>query len=288
MDLFSSAKKSLQKRFRQPNSKKTEHGAGNSTQRRRLIQRAILAWLYQEAPPRGAGLNVPTRIAKFKADVAAFWSKSVKNPGDSGPARILTPAKTMLIQCYANREECWGDATNSGSLMPSLNRCKEERTRLEDQIRQEEPELKDPNTLFEEYAVWQYDRTRNKRYHQVQREINRLEHASMKGTRFEQVRSADVADELYLAVPAYLIEADELADGWGLLWVYSDLTIEIRRQAVMRNCEPANRHHLIQNIAASASDALLFRQGIRTPAKGSPYFAKKPGGHRKAEHPKLH
>ena len=203
-------------------------------QRRRLLQRAVLAHLHGEEPPTGAALDVPTRISRFKADVGAFWSRPVRNSAELGPSRILEPKKTMLVQCHAEREECWGDVTRSDALMPAIEQRKAERRELEEKIREQEPELKDPNTLFEEYAEWHYDRTRNRRYHQIQKEIRRLEHALMQGTRFEQIRAAHVADELYLAVPAHLIDPDELADGWGLLWVHSDLSIEVRRECVNR------------------------------------------------------
>ena len=269
------------------NATSLEEGPADGPRRRQRqcrprLQRAVLAWLFAENAPRGAAVNVPTRIARFKADVAAFWSKSVHNRATTGPARILKPTSTMLVQCHATREECWGDMTRSDSLQPTLEQSKKERRKLEEQIREEEPELRDPNTLFEEYAVWNYDESRNQRYHKLLRDIKDLEYALLEGTRFEQIRSAGVADQLYLAVPARLIAADELADGWGLLWVHENLQIEVRRAAVQRDCDQSSRQHIIQNIAAAATDAVLFQNGICNPSdKPQPYFVQKPRGHRK-------
>lgn len=279
MDLFSNHNPANATALKESPAKELR---GRQRQCRIRLQRAVLAWLFSEDAPRGAALNVPTRIARFKADIAAFWSKSVHNKANTGPNRILKPTSTMLVQCHATREECWGDMARSDTLKPTLEQSKKERRELEEQIREEEPELRDPNTLFEEYAVWNYDKSRNRRYHKVLSDIKQLEHALLEGTRFEQIRSAGVADQLYLAVPARLIAADELADGWGLLWVHANLQVEVRRTASQRDCDQSSRQHIIQNIAAAATDAILFQNGICNPSgKSQPYFVQKPRGHRK-------
>ncbi len=249
---------------------------------KRLMQRALLRWLLtQEAPPAGMALDVPTRVVRFKADVGAFWNISKANPHDEGPSKVLQPTAATLIQCYTEREECWTDCTRTDEIMPRLEELREQRSELEAVIRNTEPALRDPHTLFEEYAEWHYENSQNKTYHAVHRQIERLEHALLEGTKFEQIRGAGVADFLYLAVPENLVTADELADGWGLLWVAPNLHVTIKRSAMQRDCFHANRMHLVQNIATSATKSVLFANGLRTSQSGDAYFVQQPRGHRK-------
>ena len=250
---------------------------------RRRLMRAVLRWLYQADPPTGAAEGVVTRISRIRADVAAFWSRPSRNPHGEGPSRILTPARTAVYQCYADRDAFWPDASRSEQILPRLQQFRSEMAELEDRIRREEPELRADGTLFEELAEWRYDRSRNPEYHRLRRQIDRAEHALYCGTKFERVRSADLADRLYLAVPADLIGADELADGWGLLWVHDDLSVALVAEAEPRECLPANRLHLVQNIAAAAAGPVLFASGVRRQKLGRTIFVKRPRGHRKPE-----
>lgn len=186
----------------------------------------------------------------------------MRNHASEGPDRILTPVRTAIIQCYAEREECWPDCTRSQEMLPKLKLLKSELAEVEAAIRKDEPNLRDANALFEEYAVWRYEDSHNRRYHQLRRAISRVEGSLYEGTSFERIRSAQLADHLYLAVPAGLVEGAELADGWGLLWVEDDLTVRVVLEAEKRECLAANRFHLVQNIAAAAKVSELLANGV--------------------------
>lgn len=205
---------------------------------------------------------VVTRIQRTRADIAAFWSEPVRNHACEGPDRILAPVRTAIIQCYAEREECWPDCTRSQEMLPKLKALKSELAEVEAVIRKEEPSLRDTNALFDEYAVWRYEESHNRRYHSLRRAIGRVEGSLYDGSPFERIRSAQLADRLYLAVPAGLVERAELADGWGLLWVSDDLAVRVVADAEARECLPANRFHLVQNIAAAAKVSELLANGV--------------------------
>ncbi len=255
-------------------------------QRRALLRRAVLRWLYQEVPPTGAAFNVSTRISRFRADVAAFWSGKLRNPHREGPTQILKPRRTMLVECYADREECWPDCARAASLVGELARWKARRQALEGEIRDREPGLRDGNVLFPEYAEWRYEDSENRDYHRVQRQIVDLERALLKGTRFEKICSSELADQLLLAVPAGLVRPEEMADGWGLLWVHPDLRVEVRREPEDRECIFENRLHLVQNVAAAASEAVLFAAGVQprlSDQRRRMVLVQPPRGHRRVK-----
>lgn len=258
-------------------------GQSSAGATKRLLQRAVVRWLQEVDPPSGMALGASTRICRFRADVAAFWSQSIRNPHREGPARILQPRRSMIVQCFAEREECWPDCARAAELMPKLDACKTERARLERAIRESEPELRDGNVLFEEYAEWRYEDSANREYHRLHREILQLERSLLQGTEFERICSAEVADQLLLAVPAGVVQAEEMADGWGLLWVSDDLNVTVQKGPELRDCMPANRAHLVQNIAVAATSDVLFHAGLRPGKDGRVSLVQPPRGHRRSK-----
>ena len=118
------------------------------------------------------------------------------------------------------------------------------------------------DTLFDEYTEWYYEKTENSDYHQVCRDIRKLEDALYKGSRFEAINSAKLADFCYLAVPENVVHPHELASNWGLIWVREDKTLEIITPALNQHCSQGSQLHLIQNIAIAASENVYFANGI--------------------------
>lgn len=255
-----------------------------SRYRQRLaLRRGVLRWLVESEHPTGFALDVVTRIARFHADLGAFWSVPVRNHAQEGPTQVWEPTRTCIVQCYLTREECWPDCSRSQELVPQLKGLKEQLRALEGNIRQDEPELRDGGSLFDEYAVWRYAETGNPDYHRLRREIDRTEQAIYQGSQFERIRRAALADHLYLAVPAGLIQPEELAEGWGLLWVDPELKVDIALPAEERKCLPGNRLHLVQNIAAAGADAVAFAMGVRQQKDGTAFFVQPPRGHRRPQ-----
>ena len=239
----------------------------------REMKRAILGWLIPQKPS-GAALSVPTRVSKYCADVAAFWSSP-------GKKRLMHPDKTLIVEIRRSREQCWPDCSRQEELLPLLREKKEEKASLETEIRKNEPELRETDTLFPEYESWDYKSSKNKKYQRCLRQLEDIEHALYKGSRFEQIRRAHVADYLYLAVPAGTVLPNELADGWGLININSDMTTEVIKEADTWECPEINKLHLIQHIATSSKKSLLFANGVNELSTGKVSFTPIPKKRRK-------
>ena len=231
------------------------------------IVRAVIRWLLVDGI-HGVAVGVPTRVKRYRADVAGFWNRTAKLADGLDSNKLLVPSQTVVVECRTNREACWPDCAASKTLLPRLRDLKTERSALESVIQRNEPELRESSGLFDEYSDWNYSRSTNKRYHRIRREIEKAEQALYKGSRFESLGSAGVADYLYLAVPERAVHPHELADGWGLLWVAADLSVTVMGRAEDRKCTPGKRFHLVQNIASAALGSLLFAYGIREVADG--------------------
>jgi len=241
------------------------------------MRRAVLGWLAGQSPS-GLALGVPTRVSKFKADAAAFWSKP-------NSRRMMRPEKTVIVEIRRGRGDFWPDCAESAKLLPILCGLKERKEALEAKIRVDEPELMDSDTLFSEYASWNYAATSNREYHKCLRRLEETEKALYAGSRFERIRSAHVANFLYLAAPAGTISPGELADGWGLLAINRDLSIEILKEPEHWDCPERNQLHLIQNIASKSMDSVCFAHGIHVLADGSTSYLPIPRK-RRAKRPK--
>ncbi len=231
------------------------------------LRQAVLIWLAKQKPT-GIGIYVPTRFSMFKADVAAFWSKP-------GKKNIYTPIKTVAVEIRFDREECWPDFSKQQELLKELVREKELKRKLEEIVRVEEPELKDNDVLFNEYESWKYKDSKNTKYQKCLKNIEKIEHSIYKGSRFERIRRAHVADNLYIAVPEAVIDPDELADGWGLLYICKNHSVKIAKLPDEKDCSVENRLHLAQTISASATKYVLYSQGINMSSRGG-YFITAP------------
>ncbi|MEA2012007.1 MAG: hypothetical protein U9O87_02825 [Verrucomicrobiota bacterium] len=201
--------------------------------------------------------------------------KTKRNPHIEGPSKLLYPEKTFIVECRTSRSQCWPDASKSKKLLPVLHKFKEQLKEIKKKIRHEEPKLKRDDTLFEEFAEWDYEKSRNHNYLRLIREIKKTEHSIYHGSFFEQINNAKLADYLYLAVPAGLVHPYELADGWGLLWVYDDTYIQEMLPPEFKDCMNDNKYHLVQNIAASNKKHILFQLGVDI-KDDKTYFLPKP------------
>ena len=232
------------------------------------LQRAVLAWLASQGPTAAAA-RVPTRLAKFRADAAAFWSTPRKK-------RLLQPERTVVVEARASRSSCWPECSGSEEIIPELRREHKCREALEAEIRKNEPWLQDSDVLFPEIEYWNYSKTANPEYARCIARIRNYEQALYRGSRFERIQRANVANELYLAVPEDMIHPDELADGWGLLYIGKRLTVKVVRPAPVMECPQENMLHLSQNIAASSLADVLFAHGINLSADGKTSFRRMP------------
>jgi hypothetical protein len=240
------------------------------------IRRAALGWVLNHKPT-GAGILVPTRISRFLADVAAFWS----SPISIGGKKYLAPVKTVIIEIRNNREHCWPDFGSKDELLQLLKEKKAEKTLLQDNIRKTESELKMDDNLFTEYENWNYRKSKNKEYHACLHKIDEIELALYNGSKFEKIRRSELADFLYLAVPEGEVEEHELADGWGLLYVKKDLSVVQVKEPSYWNCPIEKKHHLVQNISASSLKDTLFANGVKVNKDESVSFTKLPRRRRK-------
>ena len=236
-----------------------------------LLQ-AALAYLAQSGAA-GAALQVPCRLRKFQADVAAYYSCYRK--------RINHLERTLVVDVYTERKQCLPESAGRGAMLEELSELREKRTAMEQVIRIEEPNLWVEEELFDEFRTFDYSRSTNKEYHKLCRRINSLQQSLYKGTRMEQLARADVADYLVMAVPENMLSEKEIPDGWGLWYIMPDKSVKVVVNPALQECSSESRLHLVQNIGHAALNCVLFANGVKLKSNNKVRFTRPPRARRK-------
>ena len=226
---------------------------------RNELKQRVLAYLVA-LEPDAIALNVPVRRSKFTVGAACAFIAT------KGKLHHNCVTKTVAVEVFNDRTDCLPDYSNNAASYDRLRKMEQEKTELEAAIRRDEPELRSTCDLFpdEDFAEYDYRASQKHPYLRLLRRLERTRHAIFRGSRLENIRRANAADYLYLAVPQGAIEPHELAPGWGLLEVTPQLEVIETSPApdLSENVSTAGRNHLALNIARAAAGNVLFANGI--------------------------
>lgn len=243
-------------KYKRPNTRQEQSDAG----RRFLLRRAVIQWLMKRGnAPDSLGIDVPTGLASDRADVAALWSEPIRIERRN----LLVPSKSLLVVCALDRKECYAASVNPDALLNEMRAVQRQLKILEERIRQEEPTLRDPHVLFEEYADWDYEHSRNEEYQSCRRQLREIHEKLFRGTRMERLQKNRAANELYVAFPEGVIFPDEVMPGWGVITVSQDYSIFMERKAPEVDASPDAQVHLAQKIAAANREYLTAALGLK-------------------------
>jgi len=214
----------------------------------RDIRRAVMAWL-AKFTPYSVGVMVPTRISKYRAGVAASWSRAVSKKGK----KTLYPYKTVIIEIRTAKDNCAVECGNEDGLNYLLATEKKRKAQLEATIRKNEPDLKLTDTLFSDIESWDYSKSENKAYSKCCGRIEELERNINNGSRFERIRQSLLAD-----------------------YLYEDMSVTLVVEPETWNCPIENKMHLVQNIAKASTSVLYNANGILLAKSGKTKFIRVP------------
>ncbi len=199
-----------------------------------IIRKSLIDWLESNTidAPCCIGMDVDVPSAKERFDVV---SVSMGRIPRTAAKRINYKElfSTSAFICCASRDECWPDCANADEITAEIAKLHEQREKIEGEIREKEPELKDTSVLFEELAVWDYDKSCNPDYKGIQKNLAWLENILYLGNRIERLAATPMADRFYIVVPENVLMPLELHEGWGLLWVSEDGNVTVKREATI-------------------------------------------------------
>lgn len=228
--------------------------------RRQDYQQLALGFLCSRGV-EAVAMQVPARFRKYQVTAAGF------RRGDGG--HYKTVKTTVVVVLYEKFDRCFADCADRDLHLEALHSLRIEKERLEAEIRLQEPELGSLDDLFAECRTWDYSSSKNTEYLKLRRKFEKLQHALHQGSRLEHIRATGVADYCYLAVPAGLVAPDEVAAGWGLVYLGPERSFELVREAEQQSSvTPEGRQILAQNIAVAAQNAVRFSGGVDCSGSG--------------------
>ncbi len=208
------------------------------------LRKAVMDWLLKgEKPPTAIVFDVPMRPNGERADIlAASFSRGFHTSvGRKSEATLPQRVAIGAFVCCANRRECLLEYADAREMSDEIARLREERARLEEQIRKEEPELKDQNVLFEELATWDYEKSTNPTYQKIQKSIAWYEEILYNGTKLQHFQEMEFANQLYIVVPEGLIQPEGFREEWGLIWVAEDGTVTVKHEPMQMKTQAAGK-----------------------------------------------
>ena len=244
------------------------------------MRRAVAKWFWENNPPNGIGIDVPTRPLSLKVDFAAVWASLHRST--SSRSNVYQTMQTAVVLCCQTREDCWPECSDAEAIIHEITDLKAELAKQEAEIRAAEPELRTTDMLFDEFASWNYSKSQSKAYHQNRHRLANLETALFKGTRLARIDASQCANLRYLAVPEGTLAPNELVEDWGLFSVNLETeTATLVSSPKQLEIPPEMQFHLIQSMLFAGARQVNDILGIKFSDDGILSLVRPPSIHHK-------
>jgi len=228
--------------------------------RRAELNRLAFAFLCS-LRPFAAACRVPLLGRRFAVNCAGFWRAENRS-------RRVT--KTAVVLMYDRLDACFADCSGREAHLARIAELQSRREELEAQIRRDEPHLAETDDLFSDFRTYDYDRSSNREYHRLRRELALEARILGQGGRLARILEANAADLCYLAIPEGLMPSDAVLPTWGVVELGNDRTFRVLREPeVQLAVTPEARLALALNVAGAATPEVRFASGVELGRNGA-------------------
>jgi len=193
-------------------AKRGADGFGESDAHRRLKE-LTLVWAYRRGY-RCCATEVHAPRSPYRVDVAGV--RIDRN------SRMSTVA---VFECKQSRNDLLRDNRRGNDLREKLTQLQERRKKLETLLAVHHPTLRRSDSLFPEWASFDFTVLDHQGYKQTICKIGRVQRQLLQNIKFDLVTHYRLGNLHYLVAPAAMIDPAEVPLGWGFLQVESDGTI---------------------------------------------------------------
>lgn len=218
------------------------------------LRKGLVDWLLAGKGASSAiSFDVPVSSSSERADVVcATFPRRFKDMVARKQENLVAQRLSVsLFVCCATMREFYMEYSNSQEMTAEIARLREERSKLEEQIRREEPELRDPNVLFEELAIWDYGKSTNPLYRDIQRNIAWFEEILYNGTKMQHFQESAAADFLTIVVPEKMVQPEGFHEQWGLIWIAEDGTATLKHEPAKLDSQSGAKLMLLRKMLES-------------------------------------
>ena len=182
---------------------------GESATHRRLKEQAFL-WAYNRGF-RCCAMEVRAPRSSYRVDVAGFRS----DRNDQG-------SMVAVFECKQSREDLFRDNRRQSELKSNLLALQDRREKLESLLAVHHPSLRTSDSLFPEWATFDFTAIDHRAYNQTIQKIVRIQRQLLENTKFDLITRYGLGNLHYLTTTPGLLDNREVPIGWGLLEVHGN------------------------------------------------------------------
>jgi hypothetical protein len=182
---------------------------GESETHRRLKEQTF-HWAYDRGF-RCCAMEVRAPGSRFRVDVAAIRLD-----------RRLSEPTVAVFECKQSREDLDRDNRRHSELNAQLRTLQERREKLERLLAVHYPSLQTSDSLFPEWATFDFTAVDHVGYRQTVQKITRIQRQLFGNTKFDLMTRYKLGNLHYLVTTPELLHQHEAPLGWGLLEMDGD------------------------------------------------------------------
>jgi hypothetical protein len=180
--------------------------AGESETHRRLKEQAFL-WAYDRGF-RCCAMEVRAPRSSYRIDVAGVRVN-----------RAQGESMVAIFECKRSRTDLFRDNRRQHELKTNLLALQDRREQLERLLAPHYPSLRTSDSLFPEWATFDFTKIDHRTYNQTIQKIVRVQRQLFENTKFDLITRYGLGNFRYLVTTPELVDRREVPLGWGLLEV---------------------------------------------------------------------
>jgi hypothetical protein len=224
---------------------------GESATHRRLKEQAFF-WAYDRGF-RCCAMEVRAPRSSFRVDVAGF--RSDRNEQEPIVA---------VFECKQSREDVFRDNRRQSELKSNLLALQDRRQKLENLLAVHHPSLRTSDSLFPEWATFDFTAIDHRAYNQTIQKIVRIQRQLLENTKFDLITRYGLGNLHYLTTTPGLLDNREVPIGWGLLEAHgNERIVEKLVPTRFKGVETLQWLHRIAKAATAAQRRSYVAQGFQ-------------------------
>jgi hypothetical protein len=182
---------------------------GESDRHRCLKEQALL-WAYDRGF-RCCAMEVRAPRSSYRIDVAGVRVD-----------RKHSESLVAIFECKQSRTDLFRDNRCQHELKRNLLALQDRRERLERLLAPHYPSLRTSDSLFPEWATFDFTKVDHRTYNQTIQKIVRIQRQLFENTKFDLITRYGLGNLHYLVTSPELVDPREVPLGWGLLELHAN------------------------------------------------------------------
>jgi hypothetical protein len=185
-------------------------------------------------------MEVRAPSSGFRVDVAAVRLN-----------RLQSESTVAVFECKQSREDLDRDNLRHCDLKTKLQALQERREKLEQLLAVHYPSLRTSDSLFPEWATFDFSAIDHAVYRQTIQKIARIQRQLFDNTKFDLMNRYKLGNLHYLVTTPGLLDEREVPLGWGLLEVAGD--DQVKETCVPTRCSGIEMPRWLERIAKAST-----------------------------------